>query len=633
MLTQPAVALFLSIAGMTWLDVPFIKQSKNDCGPASIWMVVHYWMPSAATGVDEIHKSVFSKQAAGVNSKDMGRYLATSGFQVWTFSGSWNDLSEGLSNGRPLIVALRGSPLHYVVVAGIDTNANLVFLNDPASRKLRAMHRYDFEAQWSATRNWTLLAVPLAATANDPARSSSLTEVGDGGSNPDLLAASSAFRRGDYPEAKRDAHRAGRADPLNNTTNELLATLYLLDDNVEAALKYWNRTGQPALRNVDVQPKLRVDPVVLDREFAFSRGSVMTMDDFLQTRRRLEQARFLSTYAFDFSPVEENRYDVTLRATDASGSHYFGWLRGLPYQTVRPQRTNLAGRTFNLDSLVRWDRQKRRLTATLDSPLGSDGSIRFSASADARDEQWDFRGSSFSVRRIDASIGLESPIGSRGTWTTALTAGTGRLGQRASADFDLFRWPERRLVVSGGIRAEIGRDRSSLASGPPFASVGAPPAAAFLQANGSPTAKRFAKGEPSIRMRWLPKARGSDFETTLHLRAGRTSHATPVDELFIAGLDRDSDLTLRAHPSYHEGRKGSGPIGNRYVLLNAETDKILHDFGVARVSAGPVVDVARMSKLYIDSGVVLRLSLGPAMSMSFSLSRDLRSGHTIGFLN
>jgi uncharacterized protein YvpB len=63
-----------------------------------------------------------------------------------------------------LIVALKPSgvnaPLHYVVVAGLDWERGHLLLNDPAQRKLLKQDRSVFEKQWSATRKWTLLALP-----------------------------------------------------------------------------------------------------------------------------------------------------------------------------------------------------------------------------------------------------------------------------------------------------------------------------------------------------------------------------------------------------------------------------------------------------------------------------------------
>jgi hypothetical protein len=55
-----------------------------------------------------------------------------------------------------------------VVVAGVDAEQGVVLTNDPAERKLLKQARTNFEKQWTAAGNWTLLAVP-----QDSERSSS----------------------------------------------------------------------------------------------------------------------------------------------------------------------------------------------------------------------------------------------------------------------------------------------------------------------------------------------------------------------------------------------------------------------------------------------------------------------------
>jgi uncharacterized protein YvpB len=57
----------------------------------------------------------------------------------------------------------RQTPLHYVVVAGVDPAHNFVLLNDPAQRKLLKVDRSTFEKSWNAAGNWALLAVPEQA--------------------------------------------------------------------------------------------------------------------------------------------------------------------------------------------------------------------------------------------------------------------------------------------------------------------------------------------------------------------------------------------------------------------------------------------------------------------------------------
>jgi predicted double-glycine peptidase len=153
-----------------WLDIPFVKQEKNGCGAASVAMVMRYWLKrqgrddSESIDAAEIHRDLYESEARGVYASAMESYFKQHGFKTFAFRGEWNDLLDHLRKGRPLIVALRpseaGAPLHYVVVAGLDPQAGLVLLNDPARRKLLKQERADFEKQWSGVNKWTLLALP-----------------------------------------------------------------------------------------------------------------------------------------------------------------------------------------------------------------------------------------------------------------------------------------------------------------------------------------------------------------------------------------------------------------------------------------------------------------------------------------
>lgn len=169
-------SLFVGLASLAaasdvpgiWLDVPFVKQAKNGCGAASVSMVMQYWNRDKSPALTErsdpvlIQRALLPRDAGGILASAMTRYLQESGFQTFTFRGEWLDLREHLSKGRPLIVCLKesGGTLHYVVVAGLDWQRDLVFMNDPATRKLAKLDRADFEKAWSAARNWTLLALP-----------------------------------------------------------------------------------------------------------------------------------------------------------------------------------------------------------------------------------------------------------------------------------------------------------------------------------------------------------------------------------------------------------------------------------------------------------------------------------------
>lgn len=155
-----------------WIDVPFVPQPREGCGAASLSMVMQYWAgkqglaTQPASDVAQIQSRLFSKREHGIPAEHMSVYMREHGFQAFAFPGKWNDLQEQIAKGRPLIVALKPegqSELHYVVIDGIDTARGFVTMNDPAVRKLLNEERALFEKEWSATHNWTLLAVPATS--------------------------------------------------------------------------------------------------------------------------------------------------------------------------------------------------------------------------------------------------------------------------------------------------------------------------------------------------------------------------------------------------------------------------------------------------------------------------------------
>lgn len=166
-----ALCRVLPAEGEVWLDVPFVKQEKNGCGAASIAMIMQYWFKQQgrqpdpnATDALAIQRALYDDSANGIYASAMKRYLQEHEFRTFSFHGEWSDIHQHIIKGRPLIVALKpagvGVSLHYVVVAGLDPEQEIVLLNDPADRKLLKQDRHGFEKQWGATGNWTLLALP-----------------------------------------------------------------------------------------------------------------------------------------------------------------------------------------------------------------------------------------------------------------------------------------------------------------------------------------------------------------------------------------------------------------------------------------------------------------------------------------
>jgi ABC-type bacteriocin/lantibiotic exporter with double-glycine peptidase domain len=158
-----------------WLDVPFIRQTEEGCGSASIAMLLQYWSAhgvAIAAGRDDsaaIQKQLYTRKAHGIFASDLERYVKESGFRTFALRGEWSDVREHMVAGRPLILSLQpgsaSAPLHYVVVTGMDWQREAVFVNDPARGKLLRIERAEFEKEWQAAKNWMLLAVPAPASA------------------------------------------------------------------------------------------------------------------------------------------------------------------------------------------------------------------------------------------------------------------------------------------------------------------------------------------------------------------------------------------------------------------------------------------------------------------------------------
>jgi len=152
-----------------WLDVPFFRQEKDGCGAAVIAMVMQYWnqqqsRTAVPVNLEQIQKTLYSKEAHGIYASDLKRYFEDHGFRTFAVQGTGDDLQHHLEKGRPLIVALKPitgqTSLHYVVVVGVDPHENVILVNDPAQKKLLKMERLAFEKEWNAVQRWALLALP-----------------------------------------------------------------------------------------------------------------------------------------------------------------------------------------------------------------------------------------------------------------------------------------------------------------------------------------------------------------------------------------------------------------------------------------------------------------------------------------
>jgi Tetratricopeptide repeat len=460
-----------------------------------------------------------------------------------------------------------------------------------------------------------------------------------------------AFKQKRYSIAMRHLRRALRLDPSDPYGNDFLGTVYFLQGNVEAALKYWNRVGKPQIVEVRSQPIPQVNAALLDRALAFAPASVLRLPDLLTTEVCVRGLEIFPRYQFDLQARNDGKLDVLFRNRERDGwgqgklEKLFLLLRGLPFQSVTPEVYNLRDQAINFVSMYRWDAEKRQVGARLSGPFKANPRFRYGLVADLRSENWNIRKSfqgpapvlgSLNLRREAVAADFAAMESGRWRWSagaevshrdfrsvipgTALTpnllAKGYQLKQITQVDAELWRLPEQRLTLDGGASSQAGRIWSQ-------------------------PSHSFEKLQGSLRLHWFPQSQGDDYEIQQRIRAGKTFGDVPFDELFILGLERDNDLEMRGHIGTRDGRKGSAPLGRNYFLSNLEADKNVYRNGIFTVKLGPFLDTGKITdasaglssqKWLSDLGAQAKVRVF-GIGVTFSYGKDLRSGNNAFYVS
>jgi hypothetical protein len=455
-----------------------------------------------------------------------------------------------------------------------------------------------------------------------------------------------AYKQKNFRIAKNQLRRGLVLNPQDAYSREFLATIYFLEGNLEAALKYWNPEGKPRLRSAVFEPSLQLKESLRSRALVFDPPQILTTDALLTTEARLDALGIFSSRRIEVAPANSENYDLTLhlaernRWGDSNLEGAISLLSGLPYSTVYPEIYNLGHRAINFTSLARWDSEKRRASLQLSMPLYGNPALRLHIFADARNENWNlsqtFLGpgtplTDLNMRRAAAGTEVRSAVNGRWSWTagaevanrnfrnlgtvtsltervffTDSTSLSGWLGFERS----LLRLPERRFTLGASGEARAGRE---------FAKVLGP----------------FARMRSSLHARWFPRSKGDDYEMNAQVRAGALAGKATLDELFQLGVERDNDLWLRGHAGTLDGRKGAAPLGRRYFLANWEMDKNVYQNGFFTLKLGPFLDngaIADSSGVFgsrrwlWDSGVQCKVRILGGVTAVFSYGRDLHGG-------
>ena len=466
-----------------------------------------------------------------------------------------------------------------------------------------------------------------------------------------------AFQLKHNPEAAHWLRVALPLNPADEYATSFAGTVYLLMGNTSAALKYWNRVEKPQIAEVMFDPQLRVQRLILDRAFAFSPAAMLHLRDYETTGARLDALGIFPSYNIVLSARTGSKFDVQFHTAERNGfgsgvlQSLVSTFSGAAYETVYPAYYNINGSAMNVESLLRWDSQKRRAWLSVSAPLHNRPEWRGAIEFDIRDENWairrEFTGiapvlGSFDLERQSARVFFTAIPSGRLQWSagtelshrtfhnvaqrTALTPALVTPGFAlvafGSVQGKVLEFPERRFTIVAAATSELGRIWPA-------------------QSNSSGTSGMFGNLQGDATAHWFPQAQGDRYELQQRIRAGRILNNVPIDELYLIGMERDTDLWLRGHVGTRDGQKGSSPLATSYFLTNSDFLRRIYSNGLLTIKAGPLFDLARTTaptsglaaaqtsaatQWFYDTGAQVRLTVLGA-SVVFTWGHDLRTGN------
>lgn len=143
------------------VEIPFIPQEKNLCGPTVLKMATQTFLPDVSF---ETYKNLtFREKAQGTFKSDMlssTRRLGLTPYKVPTLNIMFNEINHG----RPVIVfqnlGLSWYPAwHYALLVGYDSEKNIVYLHSGTDANLE-MNFPLFTRTWKRGENWSYVVVP-----------------------------------------------------------------------------------------------------------------------------------------------------------------------------------------------------------------------------------------------------------------------------------------------------------------------------------------------------------------------------------------------------------------------------------------------------------------------------------------
>lgn len=150
------------------LDVPFIEQTDNLCGPSSLAMVANYYGQNVTA--EEVASLIYIPKKKGSLQIEMQAAARSLGLVAYSMNMDLASLRSEINAERPVIVlqnlAFNIYPVwHYSVVTGRDPN-NAYFLLHSGRHEYYRISWTTFENTWRRGKYWALIAAPVGDIPN-----------------------------------------------------------------------------------------------------------------------------------------------------------------------------------------------------------------------------------------------------------------------------------------------------------------------------------------------------------------------------------------------------------------------------------------------------------------------------------
>ena len=438
-------------------------------------------------------------------------------------------------------------------------------------------------------------------------------------------------RQGANQEAIRLLRRTISLDPGDRYARYFLATLSYLEERQLEALYHWNAVGEPRIHEISYLTPSQTKPELIGLLFRLNEGEVLRREQLLDIRWIQERLRLKTDFQWLLQPVSNNDQwdlEISVSPQNALSSKKAFLLENAPRiafnQEIFAEFQNDRGQSFG--GGVRWARFRKQVMATSSFPFLFSASDVLRLGGDARDEAWQHieSGTDFTLQTQTLSGSYEHSF--RGRRSLSFHAGY----RHQDFQFDQGTFPSQspHVVTLGlewnqrvGLNPQDSRQLHWATRLDQISLLG-------------DTRQGTYRLATRVRVDWSLREK-SRTSLVLALQGGISGDLLPLDDYFSLGVGPDHPLSLRAHPTLLDGRKGDNPLGREFALANVEFSHRLWRWQFFEVSGFTFSDIALVGRpafgasgqeWFHDVGGGLRLGFFGHEIVHIVLGWDLKTG-------